>query len=447
MKNHVIITGTGRCGTTFLVQLLTQLGLDTGFADPVSSILPNCNAGMEWDINQEGAPFIVKSPYLCSQLEGIMADGGVAIELVIVPVRELFEAAESRRDVQRRTRQGGEIDGVTPGGLWGVEQPEEQEAMLAKEFHKLFVTLTKWEIPHLLISFPRMVKDPQYLYEKLQPVLGDREYPVFLEAFTSIARPQHVHNFVPDSPVGRVIPDRKSSEEPFSRKVLPQPRDSNPLWNFFRTNTGPLVHKWHHYFEIYHQHFARYRNTNVRLLEFGVSHGGSLKMWRDYFGPHAQIVGVDINPACLMHASEGIKVIIGDQEDRDFLHELRNQVGEVDILIDDGGHTMAQQLATFDVMFDAVAKDGVYLVEDLHTSYWEEYGGGWKNPGTFIEFSKTLVDRLNAWHSRDPELRPDTFTKTVTGLHFYDSVMVLEKMSNPATPVHSMHGYPTLPII
>lgn len=254
-----------------------------------------------------------------------------------------------------------------------------------------------------------------------------------------------VQEFTPSSDAGRMIRKAIDSQAQPDPKVLPQPRASNPLWDFFCNNEGPLVHKWHHYFDIYHRHFARYRNTNVCLLEFGVSHGGSLRMWRDYFGPQARIIGVDIDPACSMHADGKTEIIIGDQEDRAFLSELRNRVGEVDILIDDGGHTMAQQLATFDVMFDAVAADGVYLVEDLHTSYWPEYGGGWKQPGTFIEFTKSLVDRLNAWHSRDPELVPDSFTKAVTGLHFHDSIVVIEKMINVVAPVHTMHGHPTLP--
>ncbi|CAN5713556.1 hypothetical protein BH11VER1_BH11VER1_26480 [soil metagenome] len=442
MKNHIIITGTRSCGTTFLVHLLTQLGLDTGFTEASSTILPNCNAGMEWDIRHAEAPYIVKSPFLCSQIDEIMMRGDISIEHVFVPIRDLFSAAESRRDGEHRT---APAPGITPGGVWGVERAEDMEAFLAQEFHALFVALAKWDIPHTLLSFPRTVNDPAYLYAKLKHLLGDREYSDFLEVFTAVAKPQLVHAFVPRLETGRFCAKADSAQAPVSPKILPQPRAANPLWNLFSTHEGPLIHKWHHYFDIYHQHFARYRNTNVRVLEFGISHGGSLQMWRDYFGPLARIIGVDINPECLMHATGSVEVFIGDQEDRTFLQELRNKVGEVDIIIEDGGHTMAQQLATFEVMFDAVAPDGVYLTEDLHTSYWSEYGGGWEAPGTFIEFSKTLIDRLNAWHSRDSGLGADTFTKAVSGMHFYDSVLVIEKMPNPTAPVHSMHGYPTLP--
>ncbi len=443
MKRHLIITGTGRCGTTFLVQLLTQLRLDTGFADTSSSVHPNCDAGMEWDIRQAGAPYIVKSPFLCGQLDSIMAGGGIANDHVIVPVRDLFAAAESRRDVQSRTTSSVQ---PIPGGLTGVDRPEDQESELAMNFHELFVALAKWDIPHTLVSFPRIVNDPVYLFGKIKPLIGETDYAAFLEAFTAVARPQIVHTFVPPVDARGPVKSARASLAPMSMKVLPQPTASNPLWQFFRTNTGPMVHKWHHYFDIYHHHFARYRNTNVCLLEFGVSHGGSLKMWRDYFGPLARIIGVDINPDCAMHASGKTEVIIGDQSDPVFLKELRQRFGGVDILIDDGGHTMNQQLTTFHEMFDAVAADGVYLIEDLHTSYWPEYGGGWKQSGTCIEFAKSLLDRLNAWHSRDPELAPDGFSRSVTGLHFYDSLMVIEKMRNVSGPKHSMQGHPTLPI-
>ena len=226
----------------------------------------------------------------------------------------------------------------------------------------------------------------------------------------------------------------------------------NPLREYFEANPGRLIHKWLHYFDIYHRHFAGHRGKAITLVEFGVFHGGSLQMWKHYFGPKARIVGVDINPDCASLAEEQVEIRIGDQSDRVFLRSLADELGAIDILIDDGGHMMRQQIATFEETFPAVAHGGVYLVEDLHTSYWPEYGGGYGRPlpldfrwapRSFIEYSKNLIDGLNAWHSRKPErLAVSEFTRSVRAMHYYDSVLVIEKDAIPA-PQDKKTGTPS----
>ncbi len=202
----------------------------------------------------------------------------------------------------------------------------------------------------------------------------------------------------------------------------------NDLEAYFTGNTGNLIHKWQHYFEIYDRHFARYRGTDVHLVEIGVFQGGSLQMWRHYFGPQARIFGVDINPACKQFEAENIRIFTGDQADRPFLRSLARDIPRIDILIDDGGHTMRQQINTFEELFPRVEANGIYLCEDIHTSYWRPYGGGYHRRGTFIEYSKEFIDALHAWHSRQPgRLQVTDFTRSVSGLHFYDSILVIEK--------------------
>lgn len=203
--------------------------------------------------------------------------------------------------------------------------------------------------------------------------------------------------------------------------------DTNPLADYFRQNDGRLIHKWVHYFEIYHRHFERFRGTKPTVLEFGVSQGGSLQMWRDYFGPGATIHGVDINPRCKELEQEGTRIFIGDQEDRTFLQSVIDEIGPVDVLIEDGGHFPKQQIATFEVCYPHVTENGVFLIEDLHTSYWAGYDGALKRPGTFIEYAKDLSDQLNAWHSREPRFQVDDFTRTTKSMHFYDSIIAFEK--------------------
>jgi cephalosporin hydroxylase len=204
-----------------------------------------------------------------------------------------------------------------------------------------------------------------------------------------------------------------------------------------------LIHKWMHYFEIYHRHFERFRGKPVTVVEFGVSQGGSLEMWRNYFGRRARIYGIDIDPNCKQFEDRRTKIFIGDQEDRDFLREIAGKIGPVDVLIEDGGHTMGQQIATFEVFYPQISTEGVFLIEDLHTSYWPKYGGGYRKPGTFWEYAKALTDQLNAWHSRDkPTFKVDEFTRTTKSMHFYDSIIVFEK-GTVIKPTHEKTGKPS----
>ncbi|GAA4684571.1 class I SAM-dependent methyltransferase [Nocardioides nanhaiensis] len=209
--------------------------------------------------------------------------------------------------------------------------------------------------------------------------------------------------------------------------TAPGRRRSNPLRVWFKQHEGRVVNKWVHYLDVYHRHFAPFRGRPVTLLEFGVNRGGSLQMWRDYLGPQARIIGVDVDPECAAFAAEGIEVVIGDQEDRQFLRDLVARIGPLDIVVDDGGHTMRQQIATFEEVWPAVVDGGVLVVEDLHTSYWNGYGGGLRREGTFVEYVKGLVDQLHAWHSRQPEPEVDDYTRTIRGMHVYDSIVVLDK--------------------
>jgi len=197
----------------------------------------------------------------------------------------------------------------------------------------------------------------------------------------------------------------------------------NDLERYFNNNAGRPIQKWQHYFDIYDRHFSRFRGSEVHVVEIGVCGGGSLQMWKDYFGRDAKIYGVDINPNCKKLEEESIETLIGDQENREFLESLTVEIPRIDILIDDGGHTMEQQINTFEVLFPHIDKNGIYLCEDLHTSYWKRFGGGYHKAGTFVEYSKEFIDRINGWHSH----RVTEFTESVDSLHYYDSVLVIEK--------------------
>ncbi len=219
----------------------------------------------------------------------------------------------------------------------------------------------------------------------------------------------------------------------------------NDLEKFFAGNSGNLIHKWEHYFEIYDRHFCRFKGTEVHVVEIGVRHGGSLQMWKRYFGSGAKIYGVDINPYCQQLEEEQISIFVGDQADRRFLQSLAERIPRIDILIDDGGHTMEQQRATFEVLFPHIEPSGVYVCEDLHTSYWRRFGGGYRRRGSFIEYTKNFIDLMHAWHSEQPKrLAVTDFTRSAYALHYYDSLLVIEKRPREK-PVDLQTGYPWVP--
>jgi hypothetical protein len=219
--------------------------------------------------------------------------------------------------------------------------------------------------------------------------------------------------------------------QPVTRAPVPQKRDQPRevqmnLWQDFLLNDQKLIHKWVHYFPIYERHFSGWRNKSLTFLEIGVFCGGSLQMWQRFFGPLAKIVGIDINSDCKAHESPGIFVRVGDQADHLFLQTVVDEFGVPDIVLDDGSHRMADIARSFHFFYPQMHKNAIYMVEDLHTAYWDEYGGGLDKPDTFINFAKHCVDRLNADHTRG-KLQPDEITRQTFGISFYDSIVCFEK--------------------
>jgi hypothetical protein len=223
----------------------------------------------------------------------------------------------------------------------------------------------------------------------------------------------------------------------------PTSKSSNDLERYFRQSNKRLIHKWMHYFEIYDRHFSRYRNQDVVICEIGVSHGGSLQMWKDYFGEKVKVFGIDIDPRCKTLEEENIKIFIGSQSDREFLKEVKAQMPPIDILIDDGGHMMNQQIVSYEELFPHIKEDGVYLCEDLHTSYCADAGGGNRRRGSFIEYSKNFIDYLNAWFSEQKSLRVNDFTKSVDSITYYSGVIVIEKRRKDNPPHAEQTGNPS----
>lgn len=201
---------------------------------------------------------------------------------------------------------------------------------------------------------------------------------------------------------------------------------TDPLTQIIDSGLEHRIHKWLHYLPLYHRYFDKYRNIGrkISILEIGVQNGGSLDMWNKYFGPdNCDIYGVDIDPKCAQLQRDNIKIFIGDQGDSNFLNSLKEKIPQLDIIIDDGGHTMKQQILTFQLLFSHVKPDGIYLCEDTHTSYWSAFGGKLKDPSTFIEYSKNCIDDINGYHYG----HVNNITQTCSGIHYHDSMVFFEK--------------------
>ena len=208
------------------------------------------------------------------------------------------------------------------------------------------------------------------------------------------------------------------------------------LYGDFLDESHRRMHKWHQYFPAYETHFERFRNRHVTLYEIGIGEGGSLQQWRRYLGPFAIIVGIDIYPRCKQVEEEQVHVRIGSQTDLAFLASVVAEFGPPDIVIDDGSHLQQHVNATFAFLCPQIAKNGVYLVEDLHAAYWPDHGGGLGAPSSFIETAKTLVDTMHADYIGGTDRSPSG--NRTTSIHFYDSVVVFEigehrVMSNTTT--------------
>jgi phosphoribosylcarboxyaminoimidazole (NCAIR) mutase len=175
------------------------------------------------------------------------------------------------------------------------------------------------------------------------------------------------------------------------------------------------------------------------MLEIGVMGGGSLAMWKDYFGKGARIVGLDLNPECKRHESSDIEIFIGSQSDQDTLQDIKTKYPEIDIVLDDGSHRSPDMIASFHHLYDHVQPRGVYMVEDTHANYWPDWGGGVKAPGTFMEFAKDKLDEINAVHTRSA-IPVSRFTMSTDFIAVYDSIVVFEKRPQGVRRAHVTIG-------
>jgi hypothetical protein len=189
----------------------------------------------------------------------------------------------------------------------------------------------------------------------------------------------------------------------------------------------------HDYVRAYERHLGGWRHAPLALLEIGIGDGASLRMWRDYF-PFAKIYGLDVKECRV--AGEGIRTFQGHQADDNVLERMLGVTDRLAVIIDDGSHLWADQIASFKKLFPHLTGEGYYVIEDLHTSYWDAYKSG---DQPTLSFLRNLVDDLNL-HGRsgygklwnDPEyhslrLGLNVYERMIESITFYKSIAFVQK--------------------
>lgn len=172
---------------------------------------------------------------------------------------------------------------------------------------------------------------------------------------------------------------------------------TSDLRQLYADHSGFVSDKWEAYFPVYERWLALYRQQPIRLLEVGVQNGGSLAVWGQYFPFAEKIVGCDIDPACgqLEYSDTRIEVVVGDVNAVSTQQKIHALCNGFDIVIDDGSHKSRDIVATFKHFYPRLRPGGLYVVEDLHCSYWSRWQGGLLRRDSAIEFFKSLIDVLN----------------------------------------------------
>lgn len=204
-----------------------------------------------------------------------------------------------------------------------------------------------------------------------------------------------------------------------------------------------LIHKTdkgnqHKYTRHYQKHFQFLRKKKLNILEIGVggyedplSGGNSLRMWKHYF-PNSSVYALDIHEKTRLQEKR-LKIFRGSQTDENFLKDVFNKIGSLDIIIDDGSHINEHVIVSFKILFPLLKEGGVYVIEDTQTSYWPEYGGESENlnkPGTLMNFFKGLIDGLNYKEFKRTGYKPCYFDKNIASIHFYHNLIFVYKGIN-----------------
>ena len=177
---------------------------------------------------------------------------------------------------------------------------------------------------------------------------------------------------------------------------------------------------------IYEKYFSVFKSKKINILEIGIDDGGSLKLWRKYF-PNANIVGMDIFHKDFL--IDGVKMYQGDQSNIADLKKITDEYKYFDIIIDDGSHVSKQTIKSFHYLFDFLKADGLYVIEDLQTSYLPNFGGSRINlkKKTSMNFVKSLSDSINYELNDRPFFKKNKFDGSISFVHFFQNIAFIKK--------------------
>jgi predicted O-methyltransferase YrrM len=215
--------------------------------------------------------------------------------------------------------------------------------------------------------------------------------------------------------------------------TIPEPTDLCRLAEQHDTDKGTQ------YTQVYDRWLAHAREQRMRMLEIGLYNGGSFRMWRDYL-PNTVLHGIDIDARTLAYQDEvaNSQVRLVDQGDPAALEAFVAELGgNYDFILDDGGHTMLQQIVSFEVLWPQVMPGGIYAIEDLGTSYYLDYGGGdLRDPNTALDYCKDLADAVNRDHALHAPGQVRTavspiamakMRRDVASVHFHPGIALIVK--------------------
>lgn len=192
-----------------------------------------------------------------------------------------------------------------------------------------------------------------------------------------------------------------------------------------------LSRKWEPYLDNYDRYLPQYLDTNPTMLVVGIAQGGCVEMFSKYFDNAVTIHGVDNNEKCMNYTYDNpnVQLTCGDQSSNDYWDTHLKDNPMYDIIVDDGGHEMDQQIVTLNRTFPHLKDGGIYVIEDTHTSYWEQWGGGFKKETSFVEYVKNLIDLIHIKHIKDRTAPPELtkIFKNLKCVTIYDSFVILEK--------------------
>ena len=198
--------------------------------------------------------------------------------------------------------------------------------------------------------------------------------------------------------------------------------NTSELYNLFNSSKNSSI-KWKKYFPIYERLFEKYKNKKITFVEVGILDGGSLEIWKKYFGNNSRIIGIDNNPECKKLENENFEVFIGSQSDPNFWKKFYSVVGKIDIILDDGGHKNDQQIISLVNSVEHINNGGLHIVEDVHSSYQKHYGNPYKY--SFINFSKKIVDDIN---STFPNIEKFNYSLNhfIYSIEFFESIVAFK---------------------